>query len=312
MSDKRPYDLVLFGATGFTGALTAEYLARAQTARPLRWALAGRNLAKLAQVQKRLLSLAPGAPEVALIQADVNDEPSLRAMVAQTRVVISTVGPYIEYGETLVKACAELAADYVDLTGEPEFVDRITERYHERARASGVKIVNSCGFDSIPHDFGAYYTLQALRRRMSESEAASTPVRIEGFLRSRGQISGGTWHSAITAMGRYGEHKKLRRARSTKLPIVGAGRRVGEIPPRIGYRKPLGAWAVPMPTIDPQVVRRSARLLPEYGPDFRYGYYLALQELAHCGRARGRRSLGVRARAARAHAQPAAQGARPG
>jgi short subunit dehydrogenase-like uncharacterized protein len=275
----RKFDVVLFGATGFTGRLTAEYLARARTPRPLRWALAGRNREKLEAVRRDISLLAPGGAQAEIVIADSQDERALAAMAASTRVVATTVGPYIRYGEPLVRACVEQGADYVDLTGEPEFVDNMIERYANLAEERRVKIVNACGFDSIPHDLGAYFTLKALEARLAANERGKVPVTIEGFVRASGSFSGGTWHSAVTAMGRFREYNATRKQRSARLPMVGENRRVSATPSRVRYRSEIGAWGVPMPTIDPQVVRRSARLLPEYGPDFRYGHFLAQKRL---------------------------------
>src|ERR1700735_5591882 len=128
-----PYDIVVFGATGFTGALTAEYLA-AHAPSGTRWALAGRNMEKLEALRSRLCANSADLP---LLRADVTDAESLRAVAEATKVVITTVGPYIRYGEPLVAACAAAGIDYVDLTGEPEFVDRMWLGYHEEATRSG-------------------------------------------------------------------------------------------------------------------------------------------------------------------------------
>jgi short subunit dehydrogenase-like uncharacterized protein len=277
MAETKPFDIVLFGATGFTGKLTAEYLARATTPRPLRWAIAGRSRDKLDALARDLSAHTAHAPEILL--ADVDDAPSLHALARVTRVVITTVGPYIKYGEPLVKACVDEGAHYVDLTGEPEFVDGLITRYHAQAEARGVKIVNACGFDSIPHDLGAYFTLQALRQKLPEKARDSTPIEIEGVVRAKGNLSGGTWHSAVTAMARMRSYEKEKKARGP-LPLVGPGRKVGALPSRIQFEPSLSVYKVPMPTIDPQVVRRSARLLPEYGPQFRYGHYVGVKKLA--------------------------------
>ena len=276
----RKYDLVLFGATGFTGRLTAEYLARARTPRPLRWALAGRNREKLEAVRREISTLTPNGAQVEIVIADSHDDSALANMAASTRVVATTVGPYIRYGEPLVRACVEQGADYVDLTGEPEFVDNMLESYGSLAQEKRVKIVNACGFDSIPHDLGAYFTLRALDARLAPQERGKVPVTIEGFVRASGSFSGGTWHSAVTAMGRFREYQAQRKQRNAQLPIVGEGRKVSGTSTRVRYRPEVKAWGVPMPTIDPLVVRRSARLLPEYGPDFRYGHFLAQKRLA--------------------------------
>ncbi|MBV8954267.1 MAG: saccharopine dehydrogenase NADP-binding domain-containing protein, partial [Solirubrobacterales bacterium] len=155
---EREYDIVVFGATGFTGALTAEYLA-AHALQSSRLALAGRNRNKLEQVRARLAASAPGAGDLPLLSADVNDPSSLRAVAEASKVVITTVGPYIRYGEPLVAACAAAGTDYVDLTGEPEFVDRMWLGYHRQAQQSGARLVHSCGFDSIPYDLGALFSV---------------------------------------------------------------------------------------------------------------------------------------------------------
>lgn len=271
----RKLDIVLYGATGFTGGLVAEYLARASEHTPLRWALAGRSLEKLTAVRDRL-GLPEGSPRVPeLIVAESSDTASLARMVEATRVVITTVGPYIKYGEPLVQACAEHGTDYVDLTGEPEFVAQMIDKYDAIAAASGARIVHACGFDSIPHDLGAYFTLKTLQKRLTPEEKEQAAVRIEGFVRARGSISGGTWHSALEIMSRAREHASAsRRRRSSKPP---SPRRVKHVFSRPAFRKDLGFWAVPMPTIDPEIVVRSAELLPEYGPDFRYGHYVGLK-----------------------------------
>jgi short subunit dehydrogenase-like uncharacterized protein len=142
----RDLDVVLFGATGFTGGLTADYLAR-HAPQGCRWALAGRNPTRLAAVRDRLAAVDPGLADLPLLHADVTDAASLADVAARTRLVITTVGPYLEHGEPLVAACAEAGTDYVDLTGEPEFMDRMYLAHHERAVRSGARIVHACGFE---------------------------------------------------------------------------------------------------------------------------------------------------------------------
>ncbi|HEY2272613.1 MAG TPA: saccharopine dehydrogenase NADP-binding domain-containing protein [Jatrophihabitantaceae bacterium] len=157
----RAYDVVLFGATGFAGRLTAEYLARHAPA-DLRWALAGRNLARLENVRASLAAIDPQLSTLRLLEADTGDAATLRAIAADAKVIATTVGPYIRHGETVVAACAEAGTDYVDLTGEPEFVDTMYVRHHDAAVRSGARIVHACGFDSIPYDLGVYYTVLQL------------------------------------------------------------------------------------------------------------------------------------------------------
>lgn len=269
MGKERDLDIVVFGATGFTGGLVAQYLA--SQPEPVRWALAGRDAQKLERVRSGL-SLRGHKP--AIIVADASDAAALAEMAGRTRVVLTTVGPYVRYGEPLVEACARAGTHYVDLTGEPPFVALTRERYHAIARESGAKIVHACGFDSIPHDLGAYFTVQALRARMSEQERASTPISVEGVVRAGGTFSGGTWHSALEIMSQLRPTPK-----SPKREHGPRTRRTGSLPRKVRYDKTLGLWLVPMPTIDPLVVLQSAQALDAYGPDFRYGHYLGLKRL---------------------------------
>jgi short subunit dehydrogenase-like uncharacterized protein len=272
-SEARTYDLVLFGATGFTGRLTAEYLARSlagDRATACRWALAGRNRAKLEAVRSDLAAVDPALADLPLLHADVTDPQSLRAVAESARVVITTVGPYIEHGEPLVAACAEAGTDYVDLTGEPEFVDRMYVAHHARAVETGARIVHACGFDSVPHDLGAWFTVRQLPE--------GVPLRVRGMLRAGGRPSGGTFASAMTAFSRARQMKQAAGERR-RLEERPSGRKV-RATARPPHRDPdTGWWLVPLPTIDPLVVRRSAAALDRYGPDFEYAHYAAVKRL---------------------------------
>jgi short subunit dehydrogenase-like uncharacterized protein len=284
---ERQYDVVVLGATGFTGALTAEYLAR-RAGSETRGALAGRNKQKLEQVRTRLTEVNAACAKLPLLHADASDPESLRKLAESTRVLITTVGPYINYGEPVVAACAAAGTDYVDLTGEPEFVDRMWLGYHEQAQQTGARIVHSCGFDSIPYDLGALFTVGHL----PEGE----PISLDGFVRIGGTFSGGTYHSAIHIMGRLRHGARVareRRARESKP----SGRRVRGVAGRPHHDPDAGGWVVPFPTIDPQTVLRSARALDRYGPDFSYSHYLVSKRLSTLA------GLGVGAGAAVALAQ---------
>ena len=269
MAEGGGHDVVVFGATGFTGGLTAEYLA-AHAPESTSWALAGRNPAKLESTRARLASINPACAELDLLQADVEDPASLRELAESTKVVISTVGPYIRYGEPLVAACAAAGTDYVDLTGEPEFVDLMWLRYHEQAEASGARLVHSCGFDSIPYDLGALFTVEQLPE--------DVPISLEGYVRVGGSFSGGTYHSAILIMSRLREGRQVARERRERESRP-AGRTVKGAPGKPHHSDFAGGWAVPFPTIDPQTVLRSARALDRYGPDFSYSHYLVQRQL---------------------------------
>lgn len=270
MAARRKYDIVLFGATGFTGQLTAEYLARSGGSK-LRWALAGRNLSKLQAVRDRMAGMCPSIEHLDLLQADAGEPESLRRLAESTKVVITTVGPYIRYGEPLVAACAEAGTDYVDLTGEPEFVDLMWLRYHDRAHASGARIVHCCGFDSIPHDLGAFYTVQQLPE--------GVPLKVDGFVRAGGEFSGGTLHSAITAFSRIREYQKVRKQRHQREGYT-VDRHIGSTRQRLRFDRRVGSWVIPFPSIDPQIVKRSAAADDRYGPDFRYGHFIQVKTLA--------------------------------
>jgi short subunit dehydrogenase-like uncharacterized protein len=273
VESSRPYDLVLFGATGFTGGLTAAYLA-AHGPAEMRWALVGRNRAKLEAVEERLAAASPQAPAPALIEAEASDRDALRGVAESTRVAITTVGPYALHGEPLVAACAAAGTDYCDLTGEPEFVDRVWARYHAEAERTGARLVHCCGFDSIPHDLGAYYTVKQLPE--------GVPLTVNGYVRSNASFSGGTYHSAINGFGRARQTlsaAKERRAAEQRPN----GRQVHSAPARIRRNERLGGWTVPLPTIDGPVVRRSAAALERYGPNVSYGHNMVAKHLATVG-----------------------------
>ncbi|WP_437683072.1 saccharopine dehydrogenase family protein [Sorangium sp. So ce131] len=272
MSKGRTYDVIVFGATGFTGRLVAEYLAEksrdaaaeAAAARPFRWAIAGRSAARLAEVKAALEAIDPACASLGVIEASSEDAASLERMAGEGRVVLTTVGPYADRGEPLVEACIRAGTDYADLTGEPVFVDRLLERHHEAARARGVRIVNCCGFDSIPADLGALFTVTKL--------PAGEPIVVEGVMRAQGSFSGGTWQSLLEIMA----GARRRRRGAGPEPAQG-GRKVQALRSRIHYEKALRAWVCPIPSIDPEVVLRSARELDMYGPDFQYGHFMQVK-----------------------------------
>ncbi|MEV4926464.1 saccharopine dehydrogenase family protein [Streptomyces roseoverticillatus] len=267
---ERPYDVVLFGATGFVGQLTAEYLL-AHAPEGCRWALAGRSRVKLEQLRERLAALDPvRAAEPALVTADAADPAAMRELARSAHVVASTVGPYIRYGRELVAACAEAGTDYTDLTGEPEFVDLTYVRHDAEARRTGARIVHACGFDSAPHDLLAYFTVRQLPE--------GVPLTVDGFVRASGLISGGTLATSMLIASRQRQAKAAAEERSRYEPRP-AGRRVRAPLGAPRFSKETGTWALPLPTLDPQVVRRSAAALERYGPDFRYRHYASVKTL---------------------------------
>lgn len=266
---QRDFDIVLYGATGFVGVLTAEYLAE-NAPDDLKWALAGRNPDKLSRVRSELAAKNPALADLPLIAADAEDATSLEELALSTRVLISTVGPYALYGEPLVKACAEHGTDYLDLTGEPAFVDEMYVKYDAAAKASGAKLVHCCGFDSIPHDVGAYFTVLQLPE--------DVPITVESRVRASGMVSGGTFYSALNGMGHAKQTIDAFRARRKVEPRP-EGRKVGSVKPGLRRDKTMGMWTAPLPTIDQFVTQRSAAAVDRYGPDFKYGHNYAAKHL---------------------------------
>ena len=253
----RAYEVVVFGATGFTGNKTAEYLAR-HAPKTLAWAIAGRSAQKLAEVKARLVSIDPVWEKVGVLQASVDDAASLSAMAAQTRVVLTTVGPFIDYGEPLVKACIAEGTDYVDSTGEPFFVQMLQARYADAAARANVRLVPSCGFDSIPADLGVLFTVQQF--------PPGAKVSISGYIKLKATFSGGTEQSAIKSF------VPPKDAVTPPPPVASNGRRVRLVTSKVKRLPELGGWSAPLPTIDGPVVLRSAASLDRYGPDFSYSH----------------------------------------
>jgi len=253
----RELDVLLVGATGFTGRLVAMELARRTAGTRLRWGIAGRDRDALADVAATL----PGEPEIVVL--DVSDPVQLRRVVPRTRVLATTVGPFAQLGFELARACAEAGTHYADITGEEGYVRRLERELDATARASGATMVVCCGFDSVPHDLGAAFAVAQL--------PDDADVELRGYVRARGRMSGGTARTALDAL-----------AGTATLPsrVTTAGtdaRTVTRLD--VGAHRPerLGGWAIPMPTVDPSIVLRSARSLPGYGRSFRYGHYAHLR-----------------------------------
>ncbi|MFH8617655.1 saccharopine dehydrogenase family protein [Streptomyces sp. NPDC017979] len=266
---ERPHDIALYGATGFVGELTARYLA-AHAPEGCRWALAGRSRAKLERLRDRLAADHPRCADLPLVVAAADDPAALRGLAGSARVVATTVGPYLWYGEPLVAACADAGTDYLDLTGEPEFVDLMYVRHEARARETGARLVHACGFDCVPQDLGVYFTVRQLPE--------DVPLTVDGFVRTDATFSGGTLASALNALGRGRQMRRAAHERRLYEPRQVARRARAPLGgPR--YSREAGAWALPLPLLDRRVVAASARALPRYGPDFRFRHYAAVPTL---------------------------------
>ncbi|MEU1550441.1 saccharopine dehydrogenase NADP-binding domain-containing protein [Nocardia sp. NPDC005745] len=282
MADTREYDLVLFGATGFVGKLTAEYLTGAAP-ESARIALAGRSLDKLTAVRD---NLGPKAASWGLVVADSKDQAALDELAARTKVVVTTVGPYLRYGLPLVAACAKAGTHYADLTGEPLFIREAIDAYHEQAVATGAKIVNSCGYDSIPSDLSVY---QLYRRTVEDNTGELVDTTLVASL--KGGVSGGTIDSgrammeavaADPAKGKVLSHPYSLSPDKSMDPDV--GRQSDQALSRASAVDPsLDGWVSTfvMAAHNTKVVRRTNGLLGwVYGKNFRY------REVMSAGRSR--------------------------
>ncbi len=259
-----PYDVVLYGATGFTGRQTAHYFA-AHAPAGLRWAVAGRNRAKL----DRLLEGLAGDP--GCIVADSSDPASVDAMCVQARVLLTTAGPFAKYGDPVVDACVRHKTHYVDITGETPWVRRVIDRNHGRASEDGTRIVPLCGFDSIPSDLGTLMVVEHLRARGTATKSVSASFK------AKGGLNGGTMDSAIT-LGDSGDAAQLGDTLLLNPPTHQSReeRKRSRDRRTVDYDATRGVWLAPffMAPVNTRVVRRSNALFAQhgegYGPEFAY------------------------------------------
>lgn len=283
-TSKRPYAVVLYGATSFVGQITAHYLAQFLSNKKstddseksaVTWAIAGRDKEKLEKLQSEL-SEAQNNEEtdkkVDIIIANSDDDTSLDEMTKQTQVIISTVGPYLKYGEPLIKSCVNNGTDYVDLTGEAIFIKDMMDKYQAKAQQTGARIVNSCGFDSIPSDLGVYFTQQQAETKFNQ-QCDVIHMRVKA---AKGGLSGGTIASMATIFEEVGKDKARRKQVAnpyllnddTDAPNV---RQDNVSKPE--YDSEHQRWLAPfvMASINTRIVHRSNQLLGyEYGREFKY------------------------------------------
>jgi short subunit dehydrogenase-like uncharacterized protein len=263
----REFDIIVYGATGYTGRLVAAHLLKTYgAAGDIAWAMAGRSAEKLAEVQGEI-----GAPKsLPLVVADASDAASLAAMVRRAKVIITTVGPYQLYGDGLVAACAEAGTDYVDLTGESHWIAQMIAANEAKAKASGARIVFSCGFDSIPFDLGVFFLEEKAKAKFGAAVS-----RVRGRVRGiDGGLSGGTLASGMATMAAAQKDPGLGAVLANPFALtpgfVGADQPDGET----AYEdKAAGSWVAPfmMAGINTKAVHRSNLLLGHpWGRDFQY------------------------------------------
>lgn len=270
MTDKHEFDLVVLGATGFTGQLLAEYLlGRHGVGGQLRWALAGRSEDKLNKVRDKLGEAAADLP---VIVADSHDRPSLDALTARTRAICSTVGPYALHGSELVAACAASGTDYCDLTGEVPWMRRMLDEHEDSARQSGARLVHCCGFDSIPSDLGVWFLQQQAMQRF---DRPMSRIRM-GVERMSGTMSGGTAASMLNIIAETRRDPETARVSKNPYSICPPELREGPRQPYVKgpeFDQGLESWLAPfvMAAINTRIVHRSHALQGRpWGDEFRY------------------------------------------
>ncbi len=276
MSAERTFDLILFGATGFTGRLVAEYVTRRAAGTPLRWALAGRSRDRLERIRADLVAIDAAAAEIGIVVGDAHDEAAMTKLARDTTAVCTTVGPYLVHGAALVAACAAAGTAYCDLTGEVPFIRGSIDRHHARAQATGARIVHACGFDSVPSDLGVLVAQRALEERTGRGAA-----RITALFELRGAASGGTVASLLGVLDAARRDRATRRLLADPYGLDPDGTPRGPDRDRVGpgYDRVLGAITAPfvMASINTRVVRRSHALLGRpWGDAFSYDERMSL------------------------------------
>ncbi len=278
--DNRPYDLVIWGATGVAGRLVAEHLTERYTPDSLSLAIGGRDEGRLNEIRSALLSEQQGWEDIPLVLGDATDPDSLRSIAQDTRVVCTTVGPYTKYGTPLVEACVEGGTHYCDLTGEINWVREMIDRYHEQAVDSHTRIVHSCGFDSIPADLGTQL-VQSYALETFDAPCDMVTLYLE---EGRGGVSGGTMASMVELFQAVSRDPLAKQTISNPYSLAPKGKRSGvdtgaQIGPK--YDPLRNAWTAPSPMalINERVIHRSNALL-----EYPYGQEFTCREVATTGR----------------------------
>ena len=269
------FDVIVWGATGFTGTLVAEYLCRQYGAGgDLRWAIAGRNRQKLEELRA---ALGADATALEIIESDSHDKESLMRLASRTSVVLTTVGPYALYGSELVAACVENGTDYCDLAGEVQWIRKMIDLHHERAQQTGARIVHCCGFDSVPMDMGVWFLQETAKQRYGDYCKSITML----VKATKGTASGGTIASMLNIIKESREDKATARILVDPYSLNPEGEREGpddRDQQQVIYNEAAQCWTAPfvMAAINTKVVRRSHALAGyPYGKDFRYAEAVA-------------------------------------
>ncbi len=263
----KKFDIIIWGATSFTGKLVTEYIFKKYASSKIKWAIAGRNLKKLEKIRYQVAD-----ENIPIFIADSFDEESLSKFVKKTKVVCSTVGPYSLYGTKLVKLCVDNNTNYCDITGEAHWIRSLIDRFHEEAKSKKIKIINSCGFDSIPSDMGVYF-IQNEIKKINNNYAKSIKMRVAGI---RGGISGGTYSSINNLLKEAYRDKSIFKVLNNPYGLNPKDKMEGldkKDLRKIIFDKESNSWIYPfiMAGINTKIVRRSNALSNFiYGKDFRY------------------------------------------
>ena len=266
MNESKDFDIIIWGATGFTGRLVAEYIFKNYSSEKLNWAIAGRDKKKLINVRDEIAD-----KNIPIIIADSFDEMSLTKMTQKTKVICSTVGPYSKYGSLLVKSCIKTNTHYCDLAGEAQWIRKIVDTYHQEAKNKKVRIVNSCGFDSIPSDMGVYFIHKNLPDVNIKLDNIS--MRLSGF---KGSLSGGTYASMNNIITEASKDSLIRKILTNPYGLNPEGQRSGPDKRdlnKVKYDEDSKSWIAPfmMAGINTKIVRRSNALSNySYGKNFTY------------------------------------------
>ena len=267
----RKFDIILWGASGFTGKLITEYFLKEYGLdNSIKWAIAGRNQKKLEDLKLKLKSIDKDSLNIPILIGDSNNLDSLNAIVKQTNVICTTVGPYLNYGELLIKACIEQKTDYCDITGEAPFIRQNIEMYHTIAKENKIKIIHCCGYDSIPSDIGCLM-IQDYAIKIEKALCKNIILYVG---KTKGGFSGGTLESMITMMEKSKSNRKIRKIMLDPYGLNGFWRGKDNLGQQnVKWDSNLKVWTGPfiMAMINTKIVRRSNELLNvKYGEDFSY------------------------------------------
>ena len=275
MQNENKLDLIIWGATGFTGQLVCQHIKNNYSKTKLVWAIAGRNKEKLLTICKKF-----NLNEKMIFVADSNNIESLIKLSSKTKVICTTVGPYAKHGTNLIEACIKTGTNYCDITGETQWIRRIIDKYHKKAEEKGIKIINSCGFDSIPSDMGVYYSQKKIFERTGKY-ANKINMRVAG---AKGGISGGTYNSLSNVLEEARVDKDVRKTLINPYGLNPIDKQSGPDKhdlQRVVFDKISNSWIAPfvMAGINTKIVRRSHALI-----DFKYGSGFSYDEATLTGK----------------------------